>query len=71
MGDAVGSMVEDVVVGRDLRFGEVVLGYGPLEDGRKLGQDTLAGAAGVEFVGWEDSADFEWFEHDVSPWFGR
>jgi hypothetical protein len=36
-----------------------------------LGEDALAGSAGVELVRWEDSADFEGFEHDVSPWFGR
>lgn len=68
VGDALGPVVEDVVVGRDFWFGEVVAGYGPLEDGRRwLGQDALAGAAGVELVRREDSIDFEWFKHVFSP----
>jgi len=51
VGDAICPVVEDVVVGGDLRFGEVVADYRSLGDGRWLGQDALAGAAGVEFVG--------------------
>ena len=68
IGEAVGTVVEDGVVGRLV---EGIAGDGPMGDGRGLGEDALAGSAGVEFVGWEDSADFEGFEHDVSPWFGR
>ena len=67
VGDGGGSVVEDVGVGRGVGLVEGVGGDGPLGDGRGLGQDTLAGAAGVELVGREDSADFEWFEHDFSP----
>ena len=62
VGDAVDSVVEDVVVGRDRGLVEGVGGDRSLGD-RRLGEDALAGAAGVEFVGREDSADFEWFEH--------
>jgi hypothetical protein len=65
--DALGPVVEDVVVGGDFWFGEVVAGYGPFEDGRRwLGQDALAGAAGVELVWREDPIDFDWFEHVFS-----
>jgi hypothetical protein len=60
VGDAICPVVEDLVVG----FKEVVAGYRSLGDGRRLGKDTLAGAAGVELVRREDSADFERFEHD-------
>ena len=67
VGDGGGSVVEDVGVGRGVGLVEGVGGDGALGDGRGLGQDTLAGAAGVELVGREDSADFEWFEHDFSP----
>jgi hypothetical protein len=63
VGDAICPVVEDVVVGGDLRFGEVVAGYRSLGDGRWLGQDALAGAAGVELVRRKYSADFEWFVH--------
>jgi hypothetical protein len=68
VGEAVGAVVEDGVVGRLV---EGIAGDGPMSDGRRLGEDALAGSAGVELVGWKDSADFEWFEHDFSPRFGR
>jgi hypothetical protein len=71
VGNALCPVVEDVVVGGDLWFGEVALGYGPLEDWRELRQDALAGAAGVELVGREYSVDFEWFEHVFSPRLGH
>ena len=70
VGDGGGSVVEDVGVGRGVGLVERVGGEGTLGYGRRLGKDTLAGAAGVELVGREDSAYLEWFEHDVSPWFG-
>jgi len=68
VGEAVGAVVEDGVVGRLV---EGIAGDGPMSDGRRLGEDALAGSAGVEFVRWEDSADFEGFEHNDSPWFGH
>ena len=71
MGDWAGPVVEDLVVGGDSGFVEGVAGDWSLGDGRRLGQDALAGAAGVELVGREDSADFEWFKHDFSPRLGR
>jgi hypothetical protein len=51
VGDAIHAVVEDVIVGRDPELVEGVAGYRPLDDGRRLGQDTLAGAASVELVG--------------------
>ncbi len=71
VGDGVGSVVEDVVVGGDGGFLEVIAGYWPLDDRWGLGQGALAGAAGVELVRWEDSTDFEWFEHVflLGKWF--
>jgi hypothetical protein len=64
VGDGQVAVVEDVVV---VWLLEVVAGYRPLGDWRELGQDALAGAAGVQLVGWKDSIDFEWFEHGFSP----
>jgi len=64
VGDAIGPVVEDLVIWGDSGLVKRVAGDRSLGDRRRLGKDALAGAAGVELVGWEDSADFEWFEHD-------
>jgi hypothetical protein len=68
VGEGVCPVVVDVVVGGGVGFVEVVAWYRSLGE---LGQDALAGAAGVELVGREYSVDFEWFEHVFSPRLGH
>jgi hypothetical protein len=70
VGDGQVAVVEDVVVGGVFWLLEVVAGYRTIEDRRRLGKDALAGAAGVQLVGWKLAIDFEWFRH-VFLLFGR